>query len=153
MIDLTGYTAAELAAIVRDATAAYERRLALESAQERMEEIAADYAAAIGRVDGDPWQAPQGAHDSYREGATVTHDGKAWVSLTDWNAHAPGVSGWREVTEGDAPAAWVQPTGAHDAYKKGDQVTHKGSTWTSDADGNVWEPGVYGWTATATPKK
>ena len=40
MIDLTGYTAAELAVIVRDATAAYERRVILESSQERMEEIA-----------------------------------------------------------------------------------------------------------------
>lgn len=147
MIDLTGYTAAELAAIVRDATAAYERRLALESAQERMEEIAADYAAAIGRVDGDPWQAPQGAHDSYREGATVTHDGKTWVSLIDWNVHAPGVSGWREVTEGDAPAAWVQPTGAHDAYQTGDIVSFEGRVYRSTIDGNVWSPSAYprGW--------
>ena len=49
-MDFSTYTAAELAIIVRDATAAYERRLTLESSQERMEEIAADYAAAIGRV-------------------------------------------------------------------------------------------------------
>ena len=33
-----------------------------------------------------------------------------------------------------------------DAYKTGDQVTHKGGVWTSNSDGNVWEPGVYGWT-------
>ena len=147
MIDLTGYTAAELAVIVRDATAAYERRLTLESSQERMEEIAADYAAAIGRVDGDPWQAPHGAHDSYREGATVTHDGKTWVSLIDWNVHAPGVSGWREVTEGDAPAAWVQPTGAHDAYQTGDVVSFEGRVYRSTIDGNVWSPSAYprGW--------
>ena len=25
-------------------------------------------------------------------------------------------------------------------------MTHKGKTWISDADNNVWEPGVYGWT-------
>ena len=146
-MDFTTYTAAELAVIVRDATAAYERRLTLESSQERMEEIAADYAAAIGRVDGDPWQAPQGAHDSYREGATVTHDGKTWISLTDWNVHAPGVSGWREVTEGGAPAAWVQPTGAHDAYKTGDVVSFEGRVYRSTIDGNVWPPSAYlrGW--------
>ena len=53
---------------------------------------------------------------------------------------------WRDPDGG--PTEWVQPLGAHDAYSKGDQVTHKGQTWTSDLDGNVWEPGVYGWTAT-----
>ena len=30
-------------------------------------------------------------------------------------------------------------------YKKGDKVTHNGSTWVSTVDNNVWEPGVYGW--------
>lgn len=41
--------------------------------------------------------------------------------------------------------AWVQPTGAQDAYQIGDQVTHNGSTWESTAADNVWEPGVFGW--------
>lgn len=40
---------------------------------------------------------------------------------------------------------WSQPQGAHDAYKKGDKVSHKGKTWVSTVDSNVWEPGVYGW--------
>lgn len=40
---------------------------------------------------------------------------------------------------------WSQPQGAHDAYKKGDKVSHKGKTWVSTVDNNVWEPGVYGW--------
>ena len=40
---------------------------------------------------------------------------------------------------------WVQPTGAQDAYAKGDKVTHNGKKWVSTADNNVWEPGVYGW--------
>lgn len=40
---------------------------------------------------------------------------------------------------------WVQPTGAHDAYAKGDNVMHNGSQWESNIDANVWEPGVYGW--------
>lgn len=40
---------------------------------------------------------------------------------------------------------WVQPTGAHDAYAKGDKVSHNGKKWVSTADANVWEPGVYGW--------
>ena len=41
---------------------------------------------------------------------------------------------------------WVRPTGAHDAYAQGAKVSHNGKKWTSDIDGNVWEPGVYGWT-------
>ena len=42
-------------------------------------------------------------------------------------------------------AAWVQPTGAHNAYPLGATVTHKGKTWTSTIAANVWKPGVYGW--------
>jgi len=41
---------------------------------------------------------------------------------------------------------WTQPQGAHDAYANGDTVSHGGSIWVSDINGNVWEPGVYGWT-------
>ncbi len=40
---------------------------------------------------------------------------------------------------------WVQPTGATDAYNKGDKVTYDGKHWVSTADANVWQPGVYGW--------
>ena len=40
---------------------------------------------------------------------------------------------------------WVQPLGAVDAYVKGDTVSHKDAVWVSDINGNVWEPGVYGW--------
>lgn len=53
---------------------------------------------------------------------------------------------WEEVKAPGVITDWRQPTGAHDAYKQGDQVKHKNRTWVSDADGNVWEPGVYGWT-------
>lgn len=42
---------------------------------------------------------------------------------------------------------WVQPLGAQDAYALGAKVTHNGAHWVSDYDGNVWEPGVYGWSA------
>jgi hypothetical protein len=40
---------------------------------------------------------------------------------------------------------WVQPTGAHDAYRINATVTHGGKQWTSTVDYNVWEPGVSGW--------
>lgn len=41
---------------------------------------------------------------------------------------------------------WVQPVGSTDAYAKGAKVSHNSKHWISDVDGNVWEPGVYGWT-------
>lgn len=41
---------------------------------------------------------------------------------------------------------WVQPVGSTDAYPMGAKVSHNGKHWISDVDGNVWEPGVYGWT-------
>ena len=74
------------------------------------------------------------------------------MSLLDANVWAPGVSGWREtamLAPGGAPTipAWVQPTGGHDAYPLGARVTHAGKTWTSNYAANVWEPGVFGWTA------
>ena len=42
---------------------------------------------------------------------------------------------------------FIQPTGAHDAYKKGDQVTFNGKVWESLIDSNVWSPTAYpaGW--------
>ena len=46
-------------------------------------------------------------------------------------------------------APWVQPvpgSGTNEPYPKGAKVTHKDQRWTSNLDGNVWEPGVYGWT-------
>jgi hypothetical protein len=47
----------------------------------------------------------------------------------------------------DGVPIWTQPLGAGDIpYGKGDVVSHDGLLWVSDVDGNVWAPGVYGWT-------
>ncbi len=40
---------------------------------------------------------------------------------------------------------WIQPTGAHDDYDKGEKVRWKSKTWENTIDANVWEPGVHGW--------
>jgi len=42
---------------------------------------------------------------------------------------------------------WVQPTGAQDAYNKGDKVTFEGKHYMSLIDGNIWSPAAYpaGW--------
>ena len=37
---------------------------------------------------------------------------------------------------------WVQPTGAHDAYNKGDKVSDEGKHWISEIHGNIWKPGT-----------
>lgn len=51
---------------------------------------------------------------------------------------------WKVVRMEEWPE-WVQPAGAHDAYAKDAKVAHNGEHWMSDYDGNIWEPGVFGW--------
>ena len=47
----------------------------------------------------------------------------------------------------DGYPVWSQPTGAHDAYNKGDIVDYNGTLYRSTIDGNIWEPVSYpaGW--------
>jgi len=52
---------------------------------------------------------------------------------------------YQQITAAPSYPAWVQPLGAHDAYKKADRVTHKTKIWENTIDANVWEPGVTGW--------
>ena len=42
---------------------------------------------------------------------------------------------------------WAQPTGAHDAYNKGDIVNYNGTLYESIINGNVYSPETYpaGW--------
>ena len=55
---------------------------------------------------------------------------------------------WTRIgNPGDEWPEWVQPLGAHDAYETGAQVTHNGRRWiNTHGNGNVWMPGVFGWT-------
>ena len=68
-------------------------------------------------------------------------------SQADWPpALVPAI--WARV---DDPTeewpAWRQPLGTEDAYPAGAKVSHDGKHWVnSHGDGNVWEPGVFGWT-------
>ena len=60
-----------------------------------------------------------------------------------------GANAGNDATEeSQAPAEFVQPTGAHDAYNLGDRVTYSGRIYESIINGNVWSPDVYpdGWT-------
>lgn len=68
------------------------------------------------------------------------------VSQADWlPKDTPALYKAIGFTEDEIPI-WTQPLGATDAYVKGDKVAHNEKIWTSEVDGNVWEPGVYGWT-------
>jgi len=76
----------------------------------------------------------------------VAYNGTEYVCISAHTAQAgwdPDTANtlWEVNTQsGGTIEAWVQPSGAQDAYNTGDQVTHNGSTWESDVDGNVWEP-------------
>ena len=68
---------------------------------------------------------------------------QAHTTQADWTPDkTPAL--WVEVSLEEFPE-WKQPAGAHDAYNKGDKVTHNGKKWESTVDANVWEPGVHGW--------
>lgn len=73
---------------------------------------------------------------------------QAHTSQADWTpAATPAL--WTEVSPSGVIPEWKQPTGAQDAYAKGDKVKHNEKIWVSDYDSNVWEPGVYGWSEVA----
>ena len=109
------------------------------------------------------WVQPLGATDAYNIGDIVMHNGKKWKSSIDNNVWEPGVYGWEEVvsastdgggdsTEPETPSVetipdFVQPTGAHDAYNKGDKVKFEGKVYESLIDANTYSPSAYpaGW--------
>jgi len=109
---------------------------------------AADDSAALSAIEVFPaWRADA----AYSAGDRVRYGGKLFRCLqthaaqTDWPPDA-APSLWVAISD---PAIewpdWVQPEGAHDAYAKGAKVSHNNRRWKSLVDGNVWEPGVYGW--------
>ena len=57
----------------------------------------------------------------------------------------PGVED--QPDEPKAVLEFIQPTGAHNAYSKGDKVTYNGKVYESVIDNNVWSPDAYpaGW--------
>lgn len=109
------------------------------------------------------WKQPLGAHDAYGIGDIIEYNGKLYRSLIDANVWSPEAyaAGWEEYTapsgggtEPDTPETptetipdFVQPTGAHDAYKKGDKVKYNGKVYESLIDANTYSPDAYpaGW--------
>lgn len=62
------------------------------------------------------------------------------TSQDDWTPDT-AVSLWVAVSDpAEEWPQWKQPSGAHDAYPKGAKVTRNGKRYTSNVDGNTWEP-------------
>lgn len=96
-----------------------------------------------------------GAGVAYEPGERVRHEGVLYKVLTahtsqpDWTpAAAPSLFAKVLIPEEGKIYPWEQPDSTN-PYKQGDKVAHNGQIWRSDVDGNVWEPGVYGWTVVA----
>lgn len=93
------------------------------------------------------WSAGQ----ALRSGVIVQYGGdlyrvvQAHTTQADWTPPAvPAL--FARIAPPNVVAAWVQPTGGHDAYALGAVVSHNGSVWESTVNANVWAPGVFGWT-------
>ena len=91
----------------------------------------------------------------YTAGQRVQDDGtlytvlQAHTSQSGWKpANAPSLFAKVLIPDPTVIPEWEQPDSTN-PYAKGDKVMHNGKTWVSDIDGNVWEPGVYGWTEVA----
>ena len=91
----------------------------------------------------------------YTAGQRVQDDGilytvlQTHTSQPDWKpAAAPSLFAKVLIPDPTVIPEWEQPESTN-PYAKGDKVKHNGKTWVSDIDGNVWEPGVYGWTEVA----
>ena len=100
---------------------------------------------------------PKWSGDSvqYTAGQRVQDDGilytvlQAHTSQPDWKpTAAPSLFAKVLIPDPTVIPEWEQPESTN-PYMKGDKVKHNGKTWVSDIDGNVWEPGVYGWTEVA----
>ena len=146
-MDIGSVSDAELRRLKRMIDGELSRRETLANAGRAMDDIARSVLAASGQTDGGEWVQPTDATNAYPKGWTVTHDGKTWVSLTPANVWEPPTA-WREVVEeGSGAPEWVQPTGATDAYNKGDRVSYNGKVYESVIDGNVWSVDEYpaGW--------
>ena len=86
----------------------------------------------------------------YRWDGTLVEALQAHTTQSDWTPDiVPALFKIHRAV--GSVAAWVQPTGAHDAYALGERVTFKGATYESVIDANVWSPTAYpaGWTLIA----
>lgn len=87
------------------------------------------------------------ADERIRYGDKLYRCVQSHTSQADWTPDVTPAL-WTEVAKPGEIPVWKQPTGAQDAYQKGDRVWYpdRGTDiYVSTADNNVWQPGVYGW--------
>lgn len=91
---------------------------------------------------------------AYTADTRLRYEGKLYKVLQDHTSQSdwtPDITSslYVEVAEPGTIPVWRQPTGAHDAYMRGDKVhfpTKDDSVYVSDIDYNTYAPNVYGWT-------
>ena len=103
----------------------------------------------------DPWQVGK----AYAVGGFVTYGEnsvgdpqlykvvQAHTSQADWTPDAAASLFVAVGLDAAGYPVWSQPTGAHDAYNKGNIVDYNGTLYQSLIDGNVYAPDAYpaGW--------
>ena len=88
--------------------------------------------------------------EDYTVGMKVKDEGvlysvlQAHTSQAGWKPKdAPSLFARVLIPDPDVIPEWVQPDSTN-PYMRGDKVKHNGSTWESQIDNNVWEPGAVG---------
>lgn len=106
-----------------------------------------------------PFSQPLGATDTYMKDDKASFEGAYYQSNIDYNVWSPTAypQGWTKLDgTGESPEpggdddeypAFVQPTGAHDAYNIGDKVTYNGHRYECTMNSNAYSPDAYpqGW--------
>ncbi|WP_304729916.1 carbohydrate-binding protein [Dubosiella newyorkensis] len=136
---------------------AKEEERAREQAQKMLDDLsyktvldtATDEQALVMRPLYPMWQVDQ----VYKKGAYLQYGGKLYRVLQDHTSQADwtpdkAVSLYVNVADPQDPyPPFKKPTGAHDAYSKGDGITFEEKHYRSKIDGNVYSPAEYpaGW--------
>ena len=117
MIDLDAMSVDDLRSLAERVKALLESRVALAEARAAVVEAVEGYAAL--------------------RGVSVL---AAWRALVPEGVQVPDEPDPAPIP--DAPA-YVQPTGAHDAYQAGDRVTFQGRVYEAVINAIVWSPLAY----------
>lgn len=111
----------------------------MDSIEQETAELRTEWITRVGE-----WLAP---------GEPITHEGvnyeviQGHIAQLGWEPDVTPALFKRLADPGDEWPEFVQPTGAHDCYNKGDKVTFDGKHYISLIDNNSWSPSAYpqGW--------
>lgn len=111
----------------------------MDSIEQETAELRTEWITRVGE-----WLAP---------GEPITHEGANYeviqghIAQLGWEPDVTPALFRRVADPGDEWPEFVQPTGAHDCYNKGDKVTFESKHYISLIDNNSWSPSAYpqGW--------